>query len=93
MATALLGKADKSSRIDIRLTDFQKSLYERAAAVKGQTMTQWASAHLDACANRDIADASRTALSAEAFDEFCSILDAPMPRETVELLNRKPIWQ
>lgn len=89
MATATL---EKTSRMDIRLTAHQRSKYEHAAVLKGQTLTQWASSHLDACASRDIAEASSTALSAEAFDVFCSILDAPMPQAAKDLLDRKPIW-
>ena len=93
MATATLERTEKTSRMDIRLTDLQRSRYERAAALRGQTLTQWASSHLDACASRDIAEASTTVLSPEAFDEFCALLEAPMPKEAAELLERKPIWQ
>lgn len=92
MAAAAAPKAEKSSRMDIRLTSPQRLKYEKAAAIKGQTLTQWASGHLDRCAERDIAEASTTLLSAEAFDAFCAILDAPMPEATADLLARKPIW-
>lgn len=38
------------------------------------------------------AEATTTTLSDEAFDRFCTILDAPMPAATRDLLERKPIW-
>ena len=34
-----------------------------------------------------------TALSPEAFDAFCAMLDAPMPEATQSLLARKPVWE
>lgn len=93
MPPAILEKAEKSSRMDIRLTGQQRAKYEKAAAIKGQTLTQWASSHLDECANRDIVEAASTALPNEAFEYFCALLDAPMPDATKELLERKPVWQ
>ncbi len=93
MATATLEKAGKASRMDIRITMPQRAKYEKAAALKGQSLTQWASAHLDACANKDIAEASTTILEDEAFERFCAILDSPMPKAVENLLARKPVWQ
>ena len=93
MATACAMKKEKTSRIDLRLTDQQRLKYEKAAALKGQNLTQWASAHLDSCASRDIAEASATRLDDEAFEYFCTTLDAPMPKEALDLLQRKPIWE
>ena len=93
MATATLEKAGKASRMDIRITTPQRAKYEKAAALKGQSLTQWASAHLDACANKDIAEASTTILEDEAFEHFCAILDSPMPKAVENLLARKPVWQ
>ncbi len=84
---------EKTSRMDLRLTKPQRQSYEKAASLKGQTLTQWASAHLDECAQRDIAEMSTTALSDEAFEYFCTLLEEPLPTETQELLDRKPIWQ
>ena len=93
MTTATLEKTGKTSRMDIRITMPQRSRYEKAAALKGQTLTQWVSAHLDACASKDIAEASATILEDEAFEHFCAILDSPMPQAVEDLLARKPIWQ
>ncbi len=77
MATATLDKVGKASRMDIRITTPQRARYEKAAALKGQSLTQWASTHLDACASKDIAEASTTILEDAAFERFCAILDSP----------------
>lgn len=92
MPTALK-KQDKHYRMDVRLTQPQRASYERAASLRGQTLTQWATAHLDESARRDIHEATTTTLSPDAFDAFCEMLDAPMPKAAQELLDRKPIWE
>ena len=86
-------KQEKQYRMDIRLTQPQRLNYERAASLRGQTLTQWATAHLDESARRDIDEAMTTALSPEAFDAFCAMLDAPMPEAAQNLLARKPVWE
>ncbi len=85
--------AEKSYRMDIRLTQPQRMNYERAASLCGQTLTQWATSHLDESARHDIDEATTTVLSSEAFGAFCEILDAPMPKAAQELLSRKPVWE
>ena len=47
-------KEEKNSRMDLRLTYSQRSAYEKAASLKGQTLTQWSVAHLDEAAQYDI---------------------------------------
>ena len=84
---------EKQRRMDLRLTEQQRENYERAAALRGQTLTQWATAHLDESSARDIAEASTTYLSPEAFDAFCNMLEAPMPEATQRLLKRKAVWE
>ena len=78
--------------MDIRLTQPQRMSYEWAASLRGQTLTQWATAHLDECARRDIDEAHTTRLSDKAFERFPALLDEPMPEATRELLARKSIW-
>lgn len=90
---ALTEKQDKTSRMDIRLTPSRRKNYEYAAALRGMTLTQWATSNLDENARRDIESARRTVLSSEAFDEFCEMLDAPVPQAALDLLARKPVWE
>lgn len=88
-----IATAEKPRRMDIRLTANQRSMYERAASYRGQTLTQWATSHLDDAAEKDILSASTTYLSPEAFDDFCEMLEAPLPTAAQELLTRKPVWE
>lgn len=90
---ALVEKQEKQCRMDVRLTQSQRDVYERAAALKGQSLTQWATTHLDENARLDIDAATTTVLFPEAFDAFCAMLDAPMPAPVQELLDRKAVWE
>lgn len=90
---AVLEKQDKQCRIDIRLTRPQRANYERAAALRGLSLTQWATSHLDVSARLDINEAEATALSPESFDAFCKILEAPLPEAAEKLLTRKAVWE
>ena len=81
MATATV---EKDCRMDIRLTQSQRKNYEKAAELRGQTLSQWTTMHLD--------EAHTTRLSDEAFERFSALLDDPMPEAARELLARESIW-
>ena len=89
MATAT---TEKQRRMDLRLTQTQRLSYEKAAALKGQTLSQWSTSKLDEAARYDIEEANTTRLSPDAFDSFCKMLDEPMPKAARDLLARKDIW-
>lgn len=84
--------AEKTYRMDIRLTQPQRMSYEKAASFRGQTLSQWVTSHLDESARQDINAAAITLLSSEAFDTFCQMLEEPMPQAAQELLSRKAVW-
>ena len=84
---------EKQRRMDLWLTEQQRRNYEEAAALRGQTLAQWATSHLDESSARDIVEASTTRLSPEAFEAFCDMLDAPMPAVAQQLLARKAVWE
>ena len=90
---AVTERQEKQYRMDIRLTQSQRMSYERAAALRGQTLTQWATSHLDESAKRDIDEATTTVLAPEAFEAFCAMLEAPMPEAARALLSRKAVWE
>lgn len=79
--------------MDIRLTRDQRASYERAASLRGETLTQWVTAHLDENASKDIDEATTTILSRESFDAFCEMLNAPMPAAAQNLLARRAVWE
>lgn len=82
----------KTARLDIRLTEEQRAFIERAAAMKGSTLTQWTARHLLEAARRDIEEETSLRLDAEAFDAFAAALDEPVPDAARELMARTPQW-
>lgn len=91
MAT-ITAKPQKTSRLDIRLTEEQRGIIERAAALTGSTLTQWTAQHLLEAARMDIERTATLRLESEAFDAFMAALDEPVPNEAKELMNRDPQW-
>ena len=92
MPLAILENETKSMRFDLRIEPSRKSAYERAAAINGQTVSQWTLTNLDAAAERDIAAARTLYLTDEAFAQICDMLDKPMPEELQKLIDREPLW-
>ena len=89
MATAA---TEKQCRMNLRITQAQWLNYKKAAALKGQTLSQWSTTKLDEAARRDIEEANTTKLNPEAFDSFCKMLDEPMPKAARDLLAREDMW-
>ena len=69
----------KTSRLDIRLTDAQRQLIERAAELTGSTLTQCTARHLLESARKDIEEATVLHLESQAFEDFIQALDQPAP--------------
>lgn len=91
MATAALGKTS-NSRMEFRVEEARKSRYEEAASMKGQTLTQWALANLDAAADRALDEARATRLAQSDFERFCEQLEHTMPDAARRLLESDPQW-
>ena len=92
MPLTTLENETKSMRFDLRIEPSRKSAYEQAAAINGQTVSQWTLANLDAAAERDIAAARTLRLTNEAFAQICDMLDKPTPEELQELVDRETPW-
>lgn len=75
----------KTSRLDIRLTDAQRQLIERAAELTGSTLTQWTARHLLESARKNIEEATVLHLESQA-------LDQPVPPAAEKLMERDPQW-
>jgi uncharacterized protein (DUF1778 family) len=82
----------KASRLDIRLTNEQRSLIERAASLTGSTLTQWTAQHLLEAARLDIEKETTLRLDSASFDAFMAALDEPLPDAAKELMARDPQW-
>ena len=92
MATVPKARTGKSYRMDIRLTQAQREEFERAAALKGMTLTQWSTWHLADTARADIEAETTASLSGKVFAEFARALDGGMPVEMEELLREGSMW-
>ncbi|MCD8316614.1 MAG: DUF1778 domain-containing protein [Eggerthellaceae bacterium] len=77
----------------MRLTSEQRREIERAAAIKGKTLTQWALDNLLTSARRDIEEETMTRLSIDAFDQLARALEEPMPQAAVRLAEAIPVWE
>jgi uncharacterized protein (DUF1778 family) len=84
---------EEPCRVEFCLSAAQKRQFEQAAALKGQTLTQWVAAHLAEDARRDIEGETTTWLPSAAFDEFVAALDRPLGSETRAFLGRGDRWR
>lgn len=91
MATITAPKRD--ARLDLRMRSEEREEIERAASLKGMTITQWALQKLTASAREDIQEETVTRLSMQAFDDFKAALDQGMPSEAKELISSKAVWE
>jgi uncharacterized protein (DUF1778 family) len=81
----------KTDRLEIRLTEEQKSDIERAAALQGRSMTDFSLAVLVKEAAEVIRHERELRMSAAAWDAFNEIVDRPaQPVEALANLLRRP---
>ncbi|BAZ12121.1 hypothetical protein NIES4071_39490 [Calothrix sp. NIES-4071] len=67
----------KDSRIDLRVTQEQKELLERAASLKGISLSAYTLLHLLPLAKQDIDTHERLVLSDRDRDLFLSVMENP----------------
>lgn len=67
----------KDSRLDLRVTLEQKELLERAAAIKGVSLSAYTLSHLLPVARQDIDSHEKLILSNRDRDLFMSVMDNP----------------
>lgn len=70
------GGGGRVARLDMRLTAEHKRLVEQAAALSGQSMSDYAVSHLVEQAQATLQDATLTRLSARDRDTFLQLLDS-----------------
>ena len=85
MATATMGK--KNARLDLRMRPEEREEIEKAASLKGMSITQWA------LERDDIQEETVTRLSMKSFADFKAALGTGMPSEAKKLLNSKAVWE
>ncbi len=67
----------KDSRLDLRVTLEQKELLERAAAIKGVSLSAYTLSHLLPAARQDIDSHEKLVLSNRDRDLFMSVMENP----------------
>jgi len=67
----------KDSRLDLRVTLEQKELLERAAAIKGVSLSAYTLSHLLLAARQDIDSYEKLVLSNRDRDLFMSVMENP----------------
>lgn len=84
----------KQARLAMRLTPDQDALIRDAAAVTGQSLTDFVTMAAVTRAEDTLADRRVFRLSDAAWTEFSAILDRPARRipELAKLLGQRPPW-
>ena len=82
----------KEKRLDLRLTTQQRRQIERAAQLRGQNLSDWATSRLMDAARTDIVDGELIQLSEENFERFAAALEQPVPDGVAALMTRHTQW-
>jgi uncharacterized protein (DUF1778 family) len=82
--------APKQQRLEARITPAQKRLFQRAAELRGTSVTAFVVLSAQEAATKTISDYRLLQLSAEASDVFVrAILNPPEPNETARAAARR----
>ena len=87
--------AAKNTAIQIRASDETKALLNRAASIRGQSLSDFVLQSAQREAQETILDQRVFVLSEEKWDELMAILDDPAPpnEKLIELMRGKPVWE
>lgn len=85
--------AEKTARLDLRLTEPQKQLIEQAAEISGSTLAGFAVSQLMDAASQVVTRARSLTLDAEDWDMFLAALESPDERAWNELKGMRPVWE
>ena len=82
----------KEKRLDLRLTAEQRRQIERAAELRGQNLSDWATSKLMDAARIDIVDSELIRLTEDEFERFTAALEQPVPDAVAALMTRHTQW-
>lgn len=85
--------ADKTARLDLRLTHQQRDLLEQAASATGSTLAGYAVTHLMEAASATVARARSLVLDERSWEEFVAALDAPDDAAFARVRDMTPVWE
>jgi uncharacterized protein (DUF1778 family) len=80
-----ISSKNKESRVELRVSQEQKSLLEKAAHLRGLSLSAYLLSHTLAAAREDIAAHERLVLSERDWDLFVTVLEnPPEPCQTLQ---------
>lgn len=85
--------AEKTARLDLRLTEPQKQLIERAAELSGSTLAGFAISELVDAASTLVARSRSMVLDAQDWEVFVAALDSPDDEAWTALKAMTPVWE
>lgn len=85
--------AEKTARLDLRLTEPQKHLIEQAAELSGSTLAGFAISELVDAASNVVARSRSMVLDAQEWEMFVAALDSPDEQAWLELKAMTPVWE
>ena len=85
--------AEKTARLDLRLTEPQKQLIEQAAEISGSTLAGFAVSQLMDAASQVVTRARSVTLNTEDWDMFVAALESPDEQTWTELKTMTPVWE
>lgn len=87
------GMAEKTARLDLRLTESQKHLIEQAAEISGSTLAGFVISELVGAASSVVARSRSLVLDAQDWKMFVAALEAPDDQAWSELKAMTPVWE
>lgn len=89
----IVSMAEKTARLDLRLTEPQKQLIEQAAEISGSTLAGFAVSHLMGAASEVVARARSLSLGEQDWETFIAALGEPDGQAWTELKSITPVWE
>ncbi|MCL2849428.1 MAG: DUF1778 domain-containing protein [Micrococcales bacterium] len=84
--------AEKTARLDLRMSPEHKRLLEQAAQLTGATVAGYAVARLVEAASTTVARSQTMTLDTASWDTFLAALDAPDDQAFAALRTMIPVW-
>ena len=94
MTTTTAKRARKDEVIQLRASSETKALLQRAAAIKGQKLSEFVLASAREEAEHAVLDQRRFVIDPAAYDKLIAMLDNPPKptKEQIARMNRKTGW-
>ena len=84
--------AEKTARLDLRLTEPQRQLIEQAAEISGSTLAGFAVSQIMDAATEIVARSRSVVLDPQDWDIFVAALEAPEGQAWDNLKAFTPVW-